>query len=485
MPLDTAVYEQGGPLERQITATGAGTGYGKENGGRHDEHVIPSSGNGGVSGLAREFHARHFKKDDESMVEVGAPQFPRLEICALQSELTAAMSMLNERHDQLPQRPNDTNTYILGRIAGHDVVIACLPEMRITPAARVAKQMSTIYTGTSGKQYGAVVQWDYGKTEANGEFVHYGSLNAPPALLSTVVNTLRAEHNLKNSEVELYLRQGYSLLSTSATLEYQRPSAENDILFESDYDSSSSQSTRRDCDACDRGRLTSRAPREDQTVIHYGTIASGNQVIKHGIARDEIGKKFSALCFEMEAAGIVDNFPCVVIRDSVEETIETKLSGFMRDYHSELLSKLDDFPNPKQQRDILGAMLRLTKGQFNQDFSTRRTLLHWLSMNGGSNLLLELVELRFRVNDKDSDDRTPLHLDVMGNHYSAVKMLITNCGADCHGRDLNGLLPWHHALHIDWGNIFENDQRAAWKKSIIRLLTKETGPRSPSLALNY
>ena len=66
MPLDTAVYEQGGPLEHQITATGAGTGYSsgeqKVNG---VDAAIPNSGNRGVSGLAKDFHARHFKKNQE------------------------------------------------------------------------------------------------------------------------------------------------------------------------------------------------------------------------------------------------------------------------------------------------------------------------------------------------------------------------------------------------------------------------------------
>jgi hypothetical protein len=62
------VYEQGGPLEHTITATGAGTGYGREtNGGEtkapHDA-TIPDSGNRGISGLAREFHTKHFKKNN-------------------------------------------------------------------------------------------------------------------------------------------------------------------------------------------------------------------------------------------------------------------------------------------------------------------------------------------------------------------------------------------------------------------------------------
>lgn len=50
-------------------------------------------------------------------------------------------------------------------------------------------------------------------------------------------------------------------------------------------------------------------------MIHYGTIASGDQVIKDAIKRDEISQRFGGvLCFEMEAAGLVNRFPCLVVR---------------------------------------------------------------------------------------------------------------------------------------------------------------------------
>ena len=48
-------------------------------------------------------------------------------------------------------------------------------------------------------------------------------------------------------------------------------------------------------------------------VIHYGLIASGNRVIKHGSTRDKLSQELGILCFEMEAAGLMDNFPCLVI----------------------------------------------------------------------------------------------------------------------------------------------------------------------------
>ena len=48
--------------------------------------------------------------------------------------------------------------------------------------------------------------------------------------------------------------------------------------------------------------------------IHYGTIASGNQVMRHDSTREQLRQDFDILCFEMEAAGLMNNFPCLVIR---------------------------------------------------------------------------------------------------------------------------------------------------------------------------
>lgn len=66
MPMDTAVYEQGGPLQHEITSTGAGTAYGNEVKGARHGHAVPDSGNGGVSGLAKELHGKMFKKEKTS-----------------------------------------------------------------------------------------------------------------------------------------------------------------------------------------------------------------------------------------------------------------------------------------------------------------------------------------------------------------------------------------------------------------------------------
>ena len=53
---------------------------------------------------------------------------------------------------------------------------------------------------------------------------------------------------------------------------------------------------------------------DDLPWSHYGLIASGNSVIKDGRTREKLGAEIGALCFEMEAAGLMLDFPCIVIR---------------------------------------------------------------------------------------------------------------------------------------------------------------------------
>lgn len=48
----------------------------------------------------------------------------------------------------------------------------------------------------------------------------------------------------------------------------------------------------------------------------YGAIASGNTLVKDAATRDRIvaDVRDDCLCFEMEAAGLMNSFPCLVMR---------------------------------------------------------------------------------------------------------------------------------------------------------------------------
>jgi nucleoside phosphorylase len=86
---------------------------------------------------------------------------------------------------------------------------------------------------------------------------------------------------------------------------------DKDELFEASYGHEGGST----CMQCARSRMVQRAARQNcRPSLHYGNIASGNEVIKDGCTRDQIAQQEDVICFEMEAAGLMGSFPCVVIR---------------------------------------------------------------------------------------------------------------------------------------------------------------------------
>lgn len=139
--------------------------------------------------------------------------------------------------------------------------------------------------------------------------MHNGSLNAPPTILLTAINALRARHNLRGHGL---LRHLSAVDIPRLRPKYMYQGAENDILFMAGYDHVGDDTN---CDQCDKSMIVSRIPRQETVpYIHYGTIASGNQVMRDGKTRERWRQKSNVLCFEMEAAGLMNSFPCLVIR---------------------------------------------------------------------------------------------------------------------------------------------------------------------------
>jgi hypothetical protein len=70
-------------------------------------------------------------------------------IYTLPSEMAAAKAMLDKHYNPLPQNSRDHNTYTLGRIGRHNVILTYLPTgvIRTLSAARVANQILQIFKG--------------------------------------------------------------------------------------------------------------------------------------------------------------------------------------------------------------------------------------------------------------------------------------------------------------------------------------------------
>lgn len=255
-------------------------------------------------------------------------------ICALPLEMAAAKLMLEEVHSGLAQPSTDHNCYTLGSIHGHNIVIACLPSgiygtisattvlAQMLPTFRSLKfglmvgigggvptkadvRLGDVVVGIPSATSGGVIQYDHGKTLHSGRFERVGALNKPPQVLLTAISQLRSDDMVGRRST---LTQAIS--NDLSQGQFSRP--DRDLLFNPDY---IHHNTDVDCSTCDQDELVHREPRQDdEPRIHYGLIASGNQVLKDAKTRDSIAHELDILCFEMEAAGLVDQLPCLVVR---------------------------------------------------------------------------------------------------------------------------------------------------------------------------
>jgi nucleoside phosphorylase len=269
-------------------------------------------------------------------------------ICAIATECTAARQFLDEEH----VRPahvlaNDNNHYTFGKMSGHNVVIAVLPdgEYGLSSATAAAKDMlnsfpniriglmvgigggaptakndirlGDIVVSSRHGETGGVYQYDYGKTIQGRSFQQTGLLNQSPRVLRTAVSGLRSKYEEDGHQIEASIR---AVLDRKPRLRqnYSRPEQGSDLLYKPDV--VHPEDIEHGCEEVCGKRTTDLVQRrereqdEDDPAIHYGVIASANQLMKDATIRDTVAQEKGVMCFEMEAAGLMNHFPCLVIR---------------------------------------------------------------------------------------------------------------------------------------------------------------------------
>ena len=251
-------------------------------------------------------------------------------ICALPKELTAATAVLDQIHPDLPKPPDDTNTYTLGSIGEHNIVIACLTKgrygnnksamvgvnmVRTFPSIKVGLmvgigggipskvRLGDVVVSAPVDQYPGVVQWDIGTVEDGGKLRRTGELDGPPSVLLTALTHMTAASILNGYKIPGYLDDVGAKWPRLVPQYTQPPSP--------------------------KGRMTTPIGHVSEQVdpngfkrqsheicVHHGLIATGNKVIKDAKIRDSMNESLggNVLCVEMEAAGLMDTFPCLVIR---------------------------------------------------------------------------------------------------------------------------------------------------------------------------
>ncbi|PVH68835.1 TPR-like protein [Cadophora sp. DSE1049] len=261
-----------------------------------------------------------------------AAEYSLAVICPLEVEALAMIEQLDEEYDE--EFSKDC-LFTLGRIGEHNIVLTSLPAGRQghTSAAVAAQQTmakflnitSVLLVGIAGGvpsekndirlgdvvvsfprgKYGGVVQYDFGKDEE--QFKYSGQTNSVPQKLLAYLSSIRLRHDRKRNAKPKYLEYLEARMADGL----EKPSGDSDRLFLASYIHQGGP----DCTTCDEKQAHRREPRESRRT-HYGLIASGNRVMKNAERRDGYNKDHGGiiLAHEMEAAGLMNFTPCLVIR---------------------------------------------------------------------------------------------------------------------------------------------------------------------------
>jgi nucleoside phosphorylase len=227
--------------------------------------------------------------------------------------------------------------YSFGRIGEHYVVIAQPNEMGKVNASNIAVYAShafknirfALMVGIGGgipsykkdirlgdvvvskpeSGLPGVLQYDFVKVEEEGKAVLKGTLNKPHPVLLNADHYVRQDEILNRSQHPVNL---VAIINKSA--KYEHPDTA-DILYDPAY---RHVEKGQDCTACENAstkKIVERQGVRERPEVHRGLILSGDSVVKDPYERANLCRGYEqALCFEMEAAGIMDEIPCLVIR---------------------------------------------------------------------------------------------------------------------------------------------------------------------------
>ncbi|CEJ60298.1 hypothetical protein PMG11_08877 [Penicillium brasilianum] len=298
-------------------------------------------------------------------------QFTIAIFCALPLEADAVSELfeeiLDEEIENFRKAAGDDNTYTLGRILYHNVVLVHMAGMGKGAATQAASSIRSSYpeiklalvvgvcagvpSPSAGKDdiilgdvviSDGIVQYDFGR-----RFPDTFLSKARPEVAGPKLRGLLAKlKGVRGRErIETKLSGHLSILQDR--LGQQRagyPGMDKDELFQSfDRHKHHDPAACRLCGSCELGtdpvceearlltcqqlgcqkrslvprkRLQEASANDDppKPRIHFGLVGSGDTVMKSGQHRDETAIQHNLIAFEMEASGVWELLPCLVIK---------------------------------------------------------------------------------------------------------------------------------------------------------------------------
>ncbi|KAL3464377.1 purine and uridine phosphorylase [Aspergillus heterothallicus] len=283
-------------------------------------------------------------------------------ICALPLEASAIEGLFDKRYETVfLKSPGDSNAYSTGAIGSHDVVLVHMSNMGKVAAATAAGslrasfpqiQLALVVGICGGVPYTerdeeillgdviiseGLVQYDFGRQYSNKRFLRKDTprdnLPRPRPEIRSILAKLQSEGG--KAQLREATAKYLAILRHKPRSSVNYPGPAEDKLFRPGYQHK--HHVLAECficglweegDACDESaRLTCKdlgciesalMPRKRKSQpfhpeLHFGSVASGDTVMKSGEVRDEVAARDHVIAFEMEGAGIWEAFPGVLV----------------------------------------------------------------------------------------------------------------------------------------------------------------------------
>ncbi|KAL4912770.1 nucleoside phosphorylase domain-containing protein [Aspergillus aurantiobrunneus] len=267
-------------------------------------------------------------------------------ICMRPLEFHAAREAFDEPYGKHPHttRAADKNFYELGRIGKNKVVMACIPSndpsitmarnvsasMKATfpsiqvglmvttgsgiPSSRHDIRLGDIVVGTPDRTFKGIVGFREGQPGPDPvKQINSPGFNTYSRLLVPAALALRTDRTLKpQSKVPSILSRMFDWQPEKIEAHTYQGSS-HDKLFEASYKHQNKSDGH--CMHCNTDRLIKRAARKDTVdpVVHYGTIASGDQPVTDAGVREFLEMRFGSKGVQVGAAGLNGEFPTLVV----------------------------------------------------------------------------------------------------------------------------------------------------------------------------
>ncbi|PYH75539.1 purine and uridine phosphorylase [Aspergillus uvarum CBS 121591] len=357
--------------------------------------------------------------------------------------------------------PMDMNSYTTGKIANHRVFLAHMPGMGKVNAAATAAGIQASFTelklvlivGICGGVPQAQDQILLGDVvisknivpAENAIFHPYGpvpEITEQPQFgrPTWVVRSLLAKLEDQKTDLEkITCRYLDRLLQKPGFAQSRYPGEKEDQLFRPDYihkhrnphdcdcvqpGKSCTVAKHSSCDqlGCEPAYLIPRG-RDESTqtlMLHFGSVASGDQVIKSGQHRDKIAQTKEVIAFEMEGAGAWDYLPCLIVKGVCDYADSHKNKKWQR--HAAAAAAacaravLDLYENSIEQDEELTPLQQ-------RSVSQSRVLCYdeLMGLNQQAHLQIESAEEKATIKSMRSGptlfDRLPCISEAVYNHY--------------------------------------------------------------------